>query len=411
VTEKKNQKVEFRTHSKKRGLLENESQELNFYKFIKMDNKVFNEVDKDFNIFQILSVANKELTHSSMIGFLINEGFNFFEDICENDERKFVINFEVAAKLKYEENNKLKTKTVRFDIVINLNDSDNLLEEPFMIIENKYKATPTQDQLKLYDAYFDQKEKSPIKVLMIFFEEQIPSDVKNYCEIHNWKIKSYFSVKESDSSFFCYLNNVDSEFYRNTNKKKQIYLFDEYRAYLKTIQSEIRTIFNDPNILSNEYFKDNRDLQFKYLLLIQSRISNQIFEKDETIVFTSYNDGGSHKIPSVGLWFGQNFYLSIDGNRLKIGFSYNQNNENNNARKKELTEYIKNFESLSNFQKSIRDPKTKESENGISKDGENRISVMSIFTIDTNIFITKNELISFATNLFIEYYNIVKRLI
>jgi hypothetical protein len=364
------------------------------------------EKDKNFNIFQALSVANKELIHSSMIGFLISEGFNFFKDISENDLTKCVVNLEVSCNLKIEEMDKSLTKKLRFDIVINFNSSDNLLEAPFMIIENKYKATPTQNQLKLYDTYFAQKAISPIKVLMVFFEEQIPSDVKNYCEINNWKIKSYFSVKDSKLSLFGYLNNVKIEFYSNINKEKQKYLLNEYKEYLNTAQMELKTVVNESNMFSKEYFKNNRDLWFKYLLYIQGFISKKISEELEKtnrkINYISGNDGGSNVIPSIVFWFKDIYFFGIDGNSMKIGFWYKHiEKENVEERKKAIKDAMANSEYIKGLILSdkgiIKNPSVKD---------KNGSSVMSLASFYLDNWQNKNDFIEDSAKLFIEYYNI-----
>ena len=344
-----------------------------------------------------------------MIGFLISEGFNFFKDICENDLAKLVVNLEVTGNVKIEEKNKPLTKKLRFDIVINNNVLDNILNAPFMIIENKYKATPTQNQLELYDTYLFQNGLSPIKVLMVFFEEQIPSDVKSYCDLHNWKIKSYFTINESNSSLFDYLNNVNIEYYSNPNKKKQIFLIDEYKAYLNAVQGEIKTIINESSMLSTEYFKNNRDFWFKYLLYIQGLISKRISEKLEVtnceIVYKSGNDGGSNVIPSVVFWFKKIYFFGIDGNSLKIGFWYEHNDNSILERKKLLIEALENSIYINGLILSdkgvINNPNVKD---------KNGTSVMSLASFYLDKWQNKNDFIEDSAKLFIEYYNITNNM-
>ena len=108
--------------------------------------------ESTFNIFQILSAGDKELVHSSMLKFLLEKYPLFLEEFL-GDKFEHIseisIDLEISDKVLADGIN----KRLRFDLVVK-DESRKWL----FAIENKFKATPTVYQLKLYDKYFEQQK-------------------------------------------------------------------------------------------------------------------------------------------------------------------------------------------------------------------------------------------------------------
>jgi hypothetical protein len=368
------------------------------------------------NIFEIISVADKELTHSSLIKFLITQNNKIATDYFSIDNTSIEVKLEASETVVLKESNNLVRKKLRFDIVITSNNHNNPNDSPLMLIENKYKATPTVRQLDLYDRYVKEHIKTPLpkKVLMVFLQEQIPSDVNTYCIENDWEVKSYFSLSDKESSSLTgYLSNTILTFDGSADKLKNDFLLDEYKEYLNNTQNVLKKFLLRPDILTKDDFKiyreykRNRDLWFKYLLYIQSLISIKVKGKETNskFIFKSGNDGGGNLIPSVNFWFKETYYWGIDGDSMKIGFSYNHN-DNIEAKKEKILFKLKNsmlFDSLVNKYGKLYNPAKKD------KGGESVMSIAS-FNLGKWKNETKEEFVNDSSEIFIEYYKIINSL-
>ena len=358
-----------------------------------------------FNIFNILSVADKELVHSSMIKLFIDEKeLNFTKTFFD------IVAFSGVSKL--EDVNKSDGKTIRLDIV---GFDESKMNYKF-IIENKFKSTPTINQLNAYDAINEIKNTK--KILLVFSEEQVPIDVKEYCKAENsdWKIKSYFNFEETIEDNLSLLE-VLIKMPKLKDFKKQ-YLITEYKEYLSSIKEDLEKLFTNQTLLTSKdiepYFKKSnsqslklREVKFRYLLHIQALLSKKITNFVELKIVTS-NDGGSRPIPSVPFWKG-NFMVTIDGDSLKIGFSYDH-------KKAEIAEQLKNIlidefkkgneiikKDFSNVIKNEIKQGKKQDDGSLNTEGS---SVISLVSYDLRKWQTKSDFIEDAALIFNSYYKI-----
>lgn len=293
---------------------------------------------EDFNVFNILSVGNQELTHSAMIRFL-------FELSMENKDIKdslfsfFQFDKKETYEVQLEKPYKLVKKKLRYDIVFF--EDENQKEIPRCIIENKFKATPTVGQLKLYDQHlYSIHSDQTLKVLLVFDEKQIPSDVAEYCEENSWKVKGYFGINGLLNEFRVVFSN--STLSSNISYEK-LFLVNQYFNYLELINSRIEEYTKSEDYIRSKDietlhvdFINQREIYFRYLLSIQSEISQKLTDYK----FKSSNDGGKNNIPSIAFWFDlgsssdnreiKEAYFGIDGDSIKIGFSYPRNNSKEN---------------------------------------------------------------------------------
>jgi hypothetical protein len=348
------------------------------------------------NVFEILSVADKELVHSSMIKFLIESSpaLNSFLLLAENER----------AKCDLEVSDRFGKKKLRFDIVINRPSATEPLKEPMVVIENKFKATPTVKQLSLYDDYLNSKfstgKDMPKKVLLVFAYEQIPSDVDNYCIEFGWEKKSYFSLVNDKTDLFSFLD-LNSGHFSYSNTSQQL-LFSNYLGYLKSYKKSIQKLVDGEDHLKvyNKVSNDSksRDLWFKYLLYLQGMLSDKLKEYD----FESSNDGGAHVVPSIAFWFNSH-YFGIDGKSLKLGFNYKREDvyrESIKEYKKRLTDKIIEIK----LKKLVGDIiNRKLSSKTIGQ------SVTSVVSFDILACDNTSEIIEDASILFREFHKIIQQ--
>lgn len=348
-------------------------------------------MNNTFNIFNVLSVADKELVHSSIIKLLIDEKeLNFTKKFLDMDA--------FSGDSKLEVVKKSDGKSLRLDIV----GFDETNETNYVfIIENKFKSTPTTIQLKEYDAI--NEINGAKKFLLVFSKEQVPSDVLQHCEDNNWTIKSYFNFESSKRDS---LLELLQEMPKLEDVKKQ-YLITEYKEYLSSVNEDLDKLFENQSLLTSKdiepYFENSnsqslklREVKFRYLLHIQAILSKKISDFLEWKVVTS-NDGGSRPIPSVPFWK-RNFMVTIDGDSLKIGFSYDHT-------KAEIAEQLKNIliEKI-NDSGIINDFSGKQIKNTIKKDKIS--SVISLVSYDLRKWETKSDFIEDAALIFNTYYKI-----
>lgn len=349
-----------------------------------------------FNIFNILSVADKELVHSSMIKLLIDE-----------KELKFPENFlkiaNYSGNLKLEVKQKITGKSLRLDIV-GFGDSENNYK---FIIENKFKSTPTINQLRDYDTI--KEINNTKKFLLVFSDEQVPIDVQEHCKKKNWEILSYFNFEDSQKNNLS-LTEILPDLPKLKDNKKQ-YLITEYQDYLLSIKNDLLNLFKDERLLNSKdidsYFKKNniqnlkiRDIKFRYLLHIQALLSKNISNLAEMGIITA-NDGGARPIPSVPFWK-KNFMFTIDGDSLKIGFYYNHAKHNIATKLK-----IALIEALRKYPSIIEEYSGKVLNNNSIKNDKTS-SVISLVSFDLKIkkWGIKSDFINAATVIFNTYYKI-----
>lgn len=359
----------------------------------------------NFNIFKQLSVANKELVHSSMIKFMLEENISNIQQYLDiPDFANNYCHLEVSAG-----------KRLRFDIVISSKEEkDEALTNPLIIIENKFKAIPTVKQLCLYDEFLKKSEISCEKRLMVFCEEQVTTSLRQYCDANKWKIKSYISFTSND----CLLNNLkkSNHLFDKDDVSKNL-LLDHYTDYLHTYQNKVLDVIN------TEYLSKESERQYYsiYMLILLGEISKEIEEIliEEQIknrpfipIISESIDIGSRIIPTVALWFSfsenkkylgiNSQCLAINGTRISIGINYNKSPkylESNMEFVRSISETIDSKYQLDSNPKLKTDEKI-----------DNSSSMKTIFSED--LINWKNRDISKKlAKLFVDYYKSSQKII
>ncbi len=387
------------------------------------------EKESTFNIFQILSAGDKELVHSSMLKFLIEESSSFHKEFLGKEfENLTEISIKLEVSDKVSDNS--RNKRLRFDLLGYHKPKDAKL---LFAIENKFKATPSIHQLDLYNKYFDENKNKLhskfTKHLIVFSEEQIPSDVRNYCKesIPEWEILSFFSFEQKKPNLLNFLQNQTFEPCLQNSKK---ILIKEYKEYLesihKTLNYYIDSEYYYPYYKILEKETENpifapRFIGFQYLLHIQALISKSDLIKnwidDSQIKMYSSNDGGKNIIPSINFKIEEDIdfkhkkiraaYFGIDGPSIKISVYYIRDKKEN---KEEIKQYLKDIqESILPYAKKLNNIELKQ-ENGRniklkeSEDNTNIGSVFSLLTFEAKNDKLKKDVVNDCANLLNMYF-------
>lgn len=208
------------------------------------------EKESIFNIFHILSAGDKELVHSSMLKFLIEESSSFHKEFLG---KEFENLSEISIKLETSGNvsDDGRNKRLRFDLLGYDKPKDGKL---LFAIENKFKATPSVHQLELYDKYFDENKNKLhskfTKYLIVFSEDQIPSDVRKYCDDSHskWVIRPFFSFGQNKPKLLDFLQTQISK--SNLPCSKERFLIKEYKEYLESIYKILNHYIASPTYYS-----------------------------------------------------------------------------------------------------------------------------------------------------------------
>lgn len=372
------------------------------------------------NIFEILSVADKELVHSAMLQFFIESDnwkgdfFKFLDYPLDKEKVVFYPKLEYSNNLQIEDT---KKKRIRFDLVL---FEDKEQTKPILIIENKFKATPTVEQLELYDKFINPKEsnsskKEPIsfndvkKILFVFSMDSVSGPIIGYCEKHKWEIVPYVKAFDEKSTLLEFLvSKVNEKKYCPTDEKEKLFISD-YIELLKGHQCKIIELIKpdkEPWTFP-KYDEKNRFYYLQFLLFIQKKIyhqlalnqdfpileSNQDFpilssNPDFRIKFSLNIDGGRNNTPSVNFWLDSDVgkgcnihavYVSIDGDNLRLGFQYERPENANPISKEFIDNFINSLNVLHDKNKIELNPSGyKQVKSNESKDP--RYSVYSILT-------------------------------
>ena len=127
----------------------------------------------EFNIFTTLEKDNKELIHSAFLKFLIEENDLFIKEFLKSES---FINPKITLEKSYKSTK--KGKNIRLDIEIK---NDNRL----IVIENKFKSFPNENQLIEYDKVLKKQFSNfQTEKFLLCFD-------KNLFKKTNWIVKDY----------------------------------------------------------------------------------------------------------------------------------------------------------------------------------------------------------------------------
>ncbi len=245
----------------------------------------------EFNIFEILSKDDKELSHSSMIKFLLEEK-QFFASKLINQEGP---NLDVHLEYKLD-------KKLRVDLLI-------FNGNKIIVIENKFKCLPQIGQLNSYSEKLAEKfpNKEIIKYLL-YFEKgnnfNIPEDWNKitYLDIYHLT-KEYLNLDNLSAD-----KDVLIRHYSNSIKE----YIDKYEGLKDPKSNILRNIFLNPHQNNNRF----------WLHLIFHELA-ALFDKNN---FPTWIGSGSSYKPLINIhnpkWNfysskGYEFVIQLNGRNLK----------------------------------------------------------------------------------------------
>src|SRR5690554_7921062 len=144
-----------------------------------------------FNYFIILEKDDKELIHSSFIQFLLKDEHisdtfinELFPQFKKSINRRMIILEKNYSYSVMNDEGKLANKRFCLDIEGISTDGSTLL-----VIENKFKSFPYEEQLKIYEERLSEEHcsKKIVKYLICFDKSIIPSNFDK----RNWNFISY----------------------------------------------------------------------------------------------------------------------------------------------------------------------------------------------------------------------------
>lgn len=376
------------------------------------------------NIFDILSVADKELVHSAMLNFFIesNNWKGYFFDFFELSDYKkdiFYPKLEYSCEFKGAKNT--KKKRIRFDLVL-FEDKDQ--KKPILVIENKFKATPTVEQLKLYDEFISSEQNSfedVTKILFVFSIDSVSNPVEKYCNEKCWLIIPYVKVIDNNPTLLDFLDSKIKEInYCPTAEKEKLFLLD-YIEHLKEHQQKLSKLIKS-DISKFPVYNEAKISRFHYLQFLLF-IQKEIFKKIQKTNFESsnlslYNDGGKNNLPSVNFWLkidedSQGYiyeigiraaYASIDGDIFRLGFYYDNEQIVREVYKNQRDKF---FSHLKDSLFPLFEEKVKFREFHLNKSSNNKgESVYSVMTCNLSRF-ERDDIVEEISEMTISFFLII----
>jgi hypothetical protein len=258
----------------------------------------------ELNFFEVLSAGDKELVHSSMIKLLLEneqtqkELLNFFSIEKKGD------NLVIEKEWKIEKN--------RYDLYFKFSDGTEC------VIENKFKAIPTFEQIERYKA-----ENRQI-ILLVFCADFITGF--NDSVDSNFKTLSYLSFTNKNKSILSILIDFVKE--HGSDTSDFMILTRHYCYYLCGFKKRIQHAIISDKINFNDIleYKDVFIMR-NYLFHLQAEIINLLAaNKNELFKFWKpHNDGGTNRNPCVSFFGPEGSYqifIEFQGASLKAGLLF-----------------------------------------------------------------------------------------
>lgn len=372
------------------------------------------------NIFRIVSAADKEMAHSAMVNYILSEGIDDFLNYFGIDVLGNPVKGHLEVSIKY----KIKggySRKARFDIAFfeeSVQDDELDTHQPLMIIENKFKSTPTKKQLEVYDACItDHGINNSRKILMVFLREQIDSVLLQYIESNQWAVIPYISMDSGQRSLYTFLSHdpFQKAFVLNDEVR---WIIRCYQQYLLDYSDSIESLSKSPNF--PVYDLRNRFVYMQYLLLIQSAIVKKIESSSDVVQFPLENihvanNGGRSTHPSVSFWMRnenketrtvfEDSFFSIDGMTPKFGIYYIRAEAG--SAEQIATQFFNQISKLPSYEGAhvVPNNRTMIFKNDDQNTGKKSVAAISTFTIKADS--SKDEVVSQVADLMIDFFNLM----
>ncbi|MGL4584896.1 MAG: PD-(D/E)XK nuclease family protein, partial [Flavobacterium sp.] len=189
-----------------------------------------------FNFFKILEKGDKELVHSAMLAYLIDNYDEFRKDFLRLPDLKYqYVELEKGFRYKKQKSSS-KSYGIRFDVFIEEESEEE--SKHIVVIENKFKSAPEREQIKEYDEGLNKKyATNSINKILFCFDKSLASKV---VEGTAWVVFDYVDL----------LNELKTGKYNGNSDAEKLFiehycaLLKEYIDYKVAFEKDASTLFN-----------------------------------------------------------------------------------------------------------------------------------------------------------------------
>ncbi|MGV3631738.1 MAG: PD-(D/E)XK nuclease family protein [Bacteroidota bacterium] len=243
-----------------------------------------------FNYFTILSKDDKELIHSSFLWFLLTDELTsefvlpkLFPVFTTSLNRASVNLEKVYTYQVPGENGKRKSKRIRLDIEAKSVDGQTIL-----LIENKFKSFPHEEQLNFYDERFRENysDKTIVKYLLCFDKTIIPFSNRRT----DWNYISYTDVLEVVQAL---VTTVELEEDKKTFIRHYIDFLQPFLVDYEKIKLDCGYLFFDGKNEANKFWIRHINA------IARLKLDKYFFEKGVPVNFTV--NPGNTSVPLINI--------------------------------------------------------------------------------------------------------------
>ncbi|MEK6512411.1 PD-(D/E)XK nuclease family protein [Myroides odoratimimus] len=184
-----------------------------------------------FNFFKILEKGDKELVHSAMLAYLIDNEEKFRTDFLKLPLTTYTTTV-LEKSLSYKKQVRSKNKRIRFDVFCESTDGKNIV-----VIENKFKSAPDAIQLKEYNEGLKKNfSNTEIHKILFCFDKSLATKVVEEVE---WKVFDYVDL----------LNELETGKYNGNSDAEKLFiehyctLLKEYIDHKVAFEKDASTLF------------------------------------------------------------------------------------------------------------------------------------------------------------------------
>ncbi len=272
------------------------------------------------NVFDILSAGDKELVHSSMIKLLLENEYT-------RDEVLKLMSIDQSIVGTVEKEKKIEKRN-RYDLYFKLSDNTEC------VVENKFKAIPTLDQIQRY-------KRNDRKLILVVFSTDFLCIDSLQKDTHSTTAAKFDNdiilvsyLRFTGESSNCILTIVE-QFLKSADQSIKsasftdfIFLIRHYYNYLNRFREKLLPFIQDEKCDFKELLLQNDVFMLRnYLFHLQAEIiRNSMMAEDEHKSFwCPRNDAGSNTVPCVSFFgpTGQTqFFVEFQGATLKAGLLF-----------------------------------------------------------------------------------------
>jgi hypothetical protein len=214
---------------------------------------------QEFNFFKILEKGDKELVHSAMLAYLIDNEQHFRIGFLKLPDLNYTLT-ELEKSIGYKKQVRSKRKRIRFDVFC-----EDMAKKEVVVIENKFKSMPDKEQLKDYDEGLKKNYTANINKILFCFDKKLASKV---VEETQWRVFDYIDLLKELETGKYYGNSIDKKLfiehycsllkrYIDQKKADEKNANDLFKSYLNNEERFRRRLFNSRlylELINNEHF-------------------------------------------------------------------------------------------------------------------------------------------------------------